>query len=316
MNAQPIARPIAQQAARWLLHLQQDSSPDALRECAAWRAAHAEHERAWQLAARFSAQLQAIPPQLARSALQRPAALSRRSTLKALTSLVVLGSLGVTLQRSGTLEGLMADLSTGVGEQRQLTLEDGSELRLNTDSAVDIRYSANERLLVLRKGELYLRTGPDPRPLRVQSVHGTFQPLGTRFAVRQFAEHDRLQVFEGAVAATPVSGQSVRIEAAEQALVSTGQVSRMGSAPAGAGWVDGVLRVERMPLGEFVTELGRYRHGWTRCAPELAGVLVSGTFQLNDTDAALAALAMTFPVRVRYVTRYWVTLVPMQRASR
>lgn len=310
MNAQPIARPIAQQAARWLLRLQQDSSPEALRECAAWRAAHAEHERAWQLATRFSAQVQAIPSQLARTALQRPAALSRRGTLKALTSLVVLGSLGVTLQRRGTLEGLMADLSTGVGERRRLTLEDGSELQLNTDSAVDIRYSANERLLVLRKGELYLRTGQDPRPLRVQSAYGTFQPLGTRFAVRQFAGHDRLQVFEGAVAATSASGQTLRIEAGEQALVSAGQVSRIGPAPVSTGWIDGVLRVERMPLGEFVAELGRYRHGWTRCAPEVAEVLVSGTFQLNDTEAALAALAMAFPVRVQYVTRYWVTLVP------
>ncbi|MFK3775527.1 FecR domain-containing protein [Pseudomonas sp. NPDC089406] len=309
MSTQPISRPVAQQAARWLLHLQQDSSPQALQGCADWRAAHADHERAWQLAARFSAQVQAIPPQLAHTALQRPAALGRRATLKALTSLVVLGSLGVTLQRTGSLDGLMADISTGVGERRRLTLDDGSELHLNTDSAVDIRYSASERLLVLRRGELYLRTGADPRPLRVQSTWGAFQPLGTRFAVRQFDGHDRLQVFEGAVAATPLQGETVRIEAGGQALLGADGVRRLSAVAGSAGWIDGVLRVERMPLGEFVAELGRYRTGWTRCAPEVAGVLVSGTFQLNDTEAALAALAMAFPVRVQSVTRYWVTVV-------
>lgn len=308
MSTQPIARPIAQQAARWLLRLQQDRSPQALQACAAWRAEHAEHERAWQLAARFSAQVQAIPPQLARTALQRPAALGRRATLKALTSLVVLGSLGVTLQRSGSLDGLMADIRTGVGERRLVTLDDGSELHLNTDSAVDIRFSASERLLVLRKGELYLRTGADPRPLRVQSAWGAFQPVGTRFAVRQLDGHDRLQVFEGAVMATSLQGDALRTGAGEQAVVGADGLSRLGPVSAGSGWIDGVLRVERMPLAEFVAELGRYRSGWTRCAPEVAGVLVSGTFQLNDTEAALAALAMAFPVRVRYVTRYWVTV--------
>lgn len=309
MTAHAISRPVAQQAARWLLHLQQDGSPQALQDCATWRAAHADHERAWQLAARFSTQVQAIPPQIARTALQRPAALGRRATLKALGSLVVLGSLGVTLQRTGTFDGVMADASTGVGERRRLTLDDGSELHLNTDSAVDIHYSASERLLVLRRGELYLHSSPDPRPLRVQSARGTFQPLGTRFSVRQFDRHDRLQVFEGAVAAKPVRGDGVRIEAGEQAAVSADQVICTGAVPAGADWVDGVLRVERMPLADFVAELGRYRHGWTRCAPEVAQVLVSGTFQLNDSEAALAALAMAFPVRVRYVTRYWVTVV-------
>lgn len=309
MTPRPIARAVARQAAHWLLRLQQDPSPQARQACAAWRAADTEHERAWQLAARFSAQVQAIPPQLAQATLQRPAALSRRATLKALTSLLVLGSLGLAAQRSGTLDGLMADISTGIGERKRLTLADGSELQLNTDSAVDIRYSAGERLLVLRRGELYLRTGADPRPLRVQSRWAAFRPLGTRFAVRQFDEHDQLQVFEGAVAASREGGESLRIEAGGQAVVDSDGVTRLGTAAASASWVDGVLRVERMPLAEFVAELGRYRHGWTRCAPEVAGVLVSGTFQLADTDAALAALAMAFPLQVRYVTRYWVTVV-------
>ncbi|MGE7993232.1 FecR domain-containing protein [Pseudomonas sp. NPDC089554] len=310
MNAAPIPRPIARQAAQWFLRLQQDDSAPAHQACAAWRAAHADHERAWQLAAQFSAQVKAIPPEVARSALQHPAALGRRATLKTLTSLVVLGSLGVTLQRTGTWDGLLADVRTGVGERRQLTLEDGSTLHLNTDTCVDIHFTANERRVTLRRGELYLSTGVDPRPLRVQSKWGTFQPLGTRFSVRQYPASDLLQVFEGKVAATSPGGQTLTIDAGGQASVDAKGVSQAVAAPANAGWLDGVLRVERMPLGELIDELARYRHGWTRCAPEVAGLRVSGTYQLNDTDAALAALAMAFPVRVRYVTPYWVTLVP------
>ncbi|MFF7062014.1 FecR domain-containing protein [Pseudomonas sp. NPDC008258] len=312
MMSPPVSRPVAQQAARWFLCLQGGASEGEQQACAAWRAASAEHERAWQLATRFSAQVQSIPPSVARSTLQRPAALGRRAAVKALTSLVVLGSLGVTLSRTGTMDALLADISTAVGERRQLTLDDGTELHLNTDTAVDIRYSAGERLLVLRRGELYVSTGKDPRPMLVRSAWGMFQPLGTRFAVRQYEQHDELKVLEGTVAVTPRAGGTLRIEAGQQALVSANRVRRVDSALARVDWLDGVLRVERMPLASFLAELGRYRHGWVRCAPEVARLEISGVYQLADSDAALRALAMAFPLRVNYLSRYWVTVVPAE----
>jgi transmembrane sensor len=61
-----------------------------------------------------------------------------------------------------------------------------------------------------------------------------------------------------------------------------------------------------MPLGELVQELARYRPGYLGCAPEVAQLQVSGAFALDDTDQALAALAASFAVQVRYRTRYWV----------
>ncbi|MHA6193508.1 FecR domain-containing protein [Pseudomonas wadenswilerensis] len=306
-----IERKVAREAARWFLRLQAaDAGEQERNACADWRAAHAEHERAWQLAARFSAQVQAIPPAIGRAALQHPAALNRRGALKALTSLVVLGSLGVTLSRTGTLDTLVADASTAVGEQRRITLADGSELQLDTDTAVDIRYSAGERTLVLRRGEVFIRTAADPRPFLLQTARGAFQPLGTRFAVRQQDDHDLLRVLEGAVMATPrdAAQTGLRIAAGEQAALTARQVSKLPQAVSRLDWIDGVLRVERMRLADFIAELGRYRHGWLRCAPAVADLRVSGAYQLADTDAALTALTLAFPLRVRYLTRYWVSL--------
>jgi len=311
MNTPPVSRQIAHDAAQWFLRLQAaDADPQAREACDRWRAADAEHERAWQLALRFSAQVQSIPPALGRSTLQRPATLNRRGALKALTSLVVLGSLGVTLSRSGSLDTLLADASTAVGERRRLTLPDGSELHLNTDSAVDIRFSDASRTVLLRRGEVLVQTAADPRPFLLLSSRGSFRPLGTRFVVRQLADHDLLQVTTGAVLATPGQDEqaALRIAAGEQALLTRQQVSRLPEPVKSPDWVEGVLRVERMRLADFLAELGRYRQGWVRCAPEVAELRISGAYQLADTDAALAALAMAFPLRVRYVTRYWVTL--------
>ncbi|NMU89471.1 iron dicitrate transport regulator FecR, partial [Achromobacter ruhlandii] len=91
---------------------------------------------------------------------------------------------------------------------------------------------------------------------------------------------------------------------------------RAGPAPAGpldaaaAAWTDGMLVANRMRLDRFRAELGRYRQGLGQCESELAGKLVTGAFRLDDTDEALALLARVLGVRVRYRTRYWVTVVP------
>jgi transmembrane sensor len=44
----------------------------------------------------------------------------------------------------------------------------------------------------------------------------------------------------------------------------------------------------------------------------VAGLRISGAFQLQDTDAVLAALPSTLPVQVRYRSAYWVTIVPRE----
>jgi transmembrane sensor len=314
-SSAPIDRKVAHQAASWFLRLQRSGVTEQDHQaCSEWRRSHSDHERAWQLAARFSEQLNSIPPAVGRATLQRAAPVSRRTTLKALTSLVVLGSLGLAASRTSTMTSLTADVSTRVGERRKMTLSDGTEVFLNTDSAMDIRYSETARTLVLRKGEIFISTAKDStgqnRPFNVESAQGYFQPLGTRFSIRQFDDHDVLKVVEGAVAATPrnAPANTLTIQAGQQADMTALRVTAVAEKTMAIDWLEGVLRVDRMRLADFVNELGRYRHGWTRCEPDVADLRISGTFQLQDTENALAAVAMTFPVRVRYVTRYWVTL--------
>ena len=67
-----------------------------------------------------------------------------------------------------------------------------------------------------------------------------------------------------------------------------------------------MLIADRMPMSQFVAELGRYRRGTLRCDPAVARLPVSGAFPLADTDATLSLLEQTRPVKMRYFTRYWV----------
>jgi transmembrane sensor len=311
----PLDRKIAYEAASWFLRLQAPTATEQDHQaCAQWRRADADHERAWQLAERFNQQLQNIAPTMGRKALYRAAPMSRRTTLKALTSLVVLGSLGIAASRTSTVASLMADIRTGVGERRQMTLSDGTELFLNTDSAIDIRYTDVARTLVLKKGEIFIRTAKDnvalSRPFMVESARGYFRPLGTRFSVRQFDDHAQLRVVEGSVAASPRDAPTgtLTVQAGQQADITDLAVTLLPTPALSIDWIDGVVRVDRVRLADLVAELGRYRHGWTRCDAEVADLRISGAFQLQDTDSALAAIALALPVKLRYVTRYWVTL--------
>ena len=51
-----------------------------------------------------------------------------------------------------------------------------------------------------------------------------------------------------------------------------------------------------------------------RCAPEVAGLLISGGFQLADTDYVLATVQEILPVDVTLRTRWWVMVTPRGNA--
>ena len=65
-----------------------------------------------------------------------------------------------------------------------------------------------------------------------------------------------------------------------------------------------------MRLDDFLSELARYRNGLVRCSEAVAGLRVSGTYQLSDTDQVLTLVAQSLNVDVTYRSRYWVTVTP------
>lgn len=73
-------------------------------------------------------------------------------------------------------------------------------------------------------------------------------------------------------------------------------------------WTNGQLIVLNARLGEVIDELGRYRSGVLHCDTRARDLRVSGTFRLDSTDAVLANLQASLPIKVRYFTRYWVSI--------
>ncbi|WP_415767848.1 FecR domain-containing protein [Paraburkholderia sp. J69-1] len=323
-SSQPTNIPpdIAHRAVEWWLDLGTGAVTQAQRDALdAWRAEHADHERAWQhiqaVSQRFQSIGQGASAHAARAALTRSGAQRRRSTVKALALLFFAGGATWSARHRNAWPGWTADMHTATGEIRTYALDDGTQLTLNTGSAVDLRFTSNERRIVLRRGEIMVVTGHGNntagRPFIVQTAQGTATPLGTRFSVRQQADATRLAVFEGAVRIVPgdAPGAARTLGAGESANFTAQAISAVDAVSnEDSAWTRGMLVANDMRLADFLGELSRYREGVVRCDPRVASLRVSGTYLLADTDRVLDTLAQALPLRADYLTRYWVTVAP------
>jgi ferric-dicitrate binding protein FerR (iron transport regulator) len=239
--------------------------------------------------------------------------LGRRQALKVLSGALLMGSAAWVSRDLTGWQRWTSDLATATGEHRSVQLPDGTQLQLNTDSAVDLDFNPHQRLITLVRGEILVTCGPGSgAPLLVQTRHGLFEGIDGRFVVRQESDCTRLSVTAGNVAIhSPhaADGLSTQVHAGENYLVSQTQSTLAPPLDMDAGaWADGLIVTRNMRLADFLAEVGRYRHGYLGCTTDIADLRLSGVFRLQDTEKLLAILPQTLPVRLRYRTRWWVSL--------
>ncbi len=304
------------QAIEWLVRLR-FSQPTAQTEqrFQRWLQQHPHHALAWQRVEAMSDEFAGLPRDLGRRTLdgcQRPR-IGRRDGLKLLALFAAAGGLFWSAREPLGLPALTADTRTATGEQRLLDAEDGSRIRLNTDSAIDLHFDTHQRLLTLVRGEIAIEAGSDPRPLLLRTRQGVIGASGARLLVRERTEGTWLAVRQGDVSLYPAATANsapLHIAHAGEILLfdAAGQIRHPQWHGDPWGWSEGVLSVQQMPLGEFIAELSRYRPGLLRCDEQVANLKVSGTYQLADSDQILALIAQVLPIRIDYRTRHWVSV--------
>lgn len=317
MNSSMINPQILGEAADWLVQLHSGTATSADHQAIAqWRNRSLEHAQAWQRAEALLGDFRTVPANLAMQTLQRASrqeGLSRRQTLTRLGLLLMAGPLGIASQHL-PWEQWTADQRTAVGEQKNLPLPDGSQLLLNTDSAVNIAFNIRERRVLLLNGELLISTAKDPgaRPFIVETPQGTACALGTRFCVRTEGSYSEVSVLEGQVVVTPqMLQQSTTLNAGERQRFKLNRVDAPQSFDvADVSWDKGMLLANNLRLDQLLGELSRYRPGVLRCHPDVAALRVSGAFSLRDTDASLRLLSDTLPLNISRMTRYWLSVEP------
>jgi transmembrane sensor len=303
-------------AATWYVQLNDGAASEARTQAwQAWMQSSPEHAAAWARVEKLQQQWAMMPQQAALSCLGAAQA-QRRDVLKMLGMLVAVGGCSWFAVEQVPYRSMLAQQRTGIRERRSLRLDDGSQLELNADTALDIHFDSKQRLIQLLRGEIIVQTAKDPaqRPFMVQTAQGRVRALGTRFSVRQLPEQTRVGVMQAAVEVSPQrhANHALRLEAGQQVTFDFDRVGSARPLPAGStAWVQGMLSVDDWRLGDFIEELGRYRPGVLHCAAEVHGLKISGAFRIDDTDTVLENLGKSLPVKVRYLTRYWASIEPM-----
>jgi len=295
-----------QEAAAWFAQLNTLSiTSRALEDFQAWRrapandAAYERIEALWEVGGRLQGD-----PDIARGVAK---ALNRRSWLHRLAGLWR-GAPG--LRRAATALAAGAALiltftvlqgeqyATGVGEQRLVSLDDGTRLRLDTDTRVKVSFSRDGRDVRLIRGQAFFDVAHDAaRPFVVHADAAQVRALGTRFDVRLAGEAVKVTLVEGSVEVTDgKASKAWRLAPGE--TLTTNEVRpqpRQVDVAAATSWTSGRLIFRETPLAQAVAEVNRYsRHKVVVDVARLQSVPVSGVFEVGDTQAFVAAVSDLF----------------------
>ncbi|MDP3332515.1 MAG: FecR family protein [Methylococcaceae bacterium] len=250
---------------------------------------------------------------------QTPIAVKRPRTTGYWLSSLAAASILITLILPflGLTDSWFSDYYTGVGEQKTITLTDGSKVLLNTDTALSVTYNASGRRLLLKRGQAVFYVAADRnRPFEVATGTAVVKALGTVFEVLDEAHATRVIVQEHAVSVKGLHDQdyaaNARVNADQQAIYEQdrGLQAPVAVDPAqSSAWQRGKLIFKNQPLATVVAEFDRYFPGLIVIVQsQLANLRVSGVFPINDPAATMSMIEQILPVKVSRITP-WLTLL-------
>jgi transmembrane sensor len=210
---------------------------------------------------------------------------------------------------------------TGVGQQREITLADGSVVMLNTATVIDVDYSAAERRVTLLDGQANFDVAHDPdRAFVVYAGDALVRAIGTEFEIYKSEDVVTVTLLEGRIevaSAALLSREEKKLDLGvsappperaelapgeQVAIAAAGALSPVVNVDIGrfAAWREGKVNFRNTPLSEAVAEMNRYSTvKITLADADLAGLRVSGVFRIGDgSDRFVGALQSLFDVRV------------------
>jgi transmembrane sensor len=195
---------------------------------------------------------------------------------------------------------------TRVGEARDVTLEDGSKIALNTDSEIRVLFSKTQRTVELIKGEVLFDIAPErSRPFVVDAIGFQAQAVDTRFAIQQLrGVAPQLIVENGIVDLTPRNSTVLRVGANTRiTFLSAGKISRKmlskNELERELMWREGKISFDDTSLRDAIRAFHRYGGAPIDVADsQLLNQTVTGAFSSDDPMGFAKAVAQVFDLDV------------------
>lgn len=229
---------------------------------------------------------------------------------------------GLIAGRSQIERWLTPEYVTAVGEQRSITLEDGSVVELNSRSRLRAHFEDDLRAIELLEGEAIFRVAKDPsRPFRVRTGVTDIVAVGTAFNVKASDSRTVVTVLEGRVrvnqrAAAERSATQAAKAVSEFELAMGDQLILAKAQPAirvslrdtekVTSWTERRLIFEDTPLSSAAAEFARYSSRTIRIEDPLVGARkITGVFDATDPASLAEFLSGDETLNVRSDSEGW-----------
>jgi len=200
--------------------------------------------------------------------------------------------------------------TTEAGERATVRLKDGSQVRLNVDSRLELSagYGDTNRRVSL-DGEAHFEVTDDrANPFLVQTEGGRTKVLGTTFAIRAYPEEPdrRVAVAEGKVTVHPRSSarrDTVQLTADNVGVFTGGHVQvvrRNADIQNAIAWTEGRLVFDDTSFDRVVRELERWYDVPVKSTVEAGQVdRLNATFEEESLSQALKAISVALDLQFR-----------------
>jgi len=203
--------------------------------------------------------------------------------------------------------------TTTIGENRNITLSDGSTIALGGDTRIEVALSAAARVIELFKGEALFTVAKDPlRPFKVRVGDATIVAIGTAFDVQRDSDRAIVAVTEGRVLVEPVAHflpvsvlqgfrpklRTVHLDAGQQTVAGSAGIedpTAVEDTAAATAWQTGRLAFRLQPLRYVLEDVNRY-------APKpivlegagLGSLVITGTVERDNISGWISSLERVF----------------------
>jgi transmembrane sensor len=203
---------------------------------------------------------------------------------------------------------------TEIGENRSVTLSDGSIIALGGDTRVEVALSGKVRAIELTRGEALFKVAKDAaRPFKVRAGDATIIAIGTEFNVERNSDRAVVSVTEGRVVVKPITGllpvsllrefkpklRSVRVSAGQQTTAGSAGIEEPTKMEDPAtGWQIGHIAFHLQPLRYVLEDVNRYAHKPIVLESKSLGTLIiTGTVERENIGGWVKSLEHAFDLQ-------------------
>jgi transmembrane sensor len=223
--------------------------------------------------------------------------------LLAAASLALFAALGIPFVNS-LMQSPDRIFSTDVGGRTLVKFADGTDIELNTDTAMRFRMTGEERTVWLEKGEAWFHVSHNAaNPFNVIVGKHRVTDLGTEFAIRRDADDVEVALTSGRAMLNTEGTPATVLTPGDDAVATPVSVSVTRKTPQqladALAWRRGVLVFRNTRLADAVQEFNRYNQ--TKLVitdPSIAGVKFSAETKTNDYDGFLRLAQAVLNLRV------------------